>query len=165
MWRKSLLGVLFLVLLTAFSSSCQKSNTKATPGTSGAATTPTNAQTATQTAAAPVATTTEEPTTASMIAGDWVSDDDHSAGLSISDSSFANTQGGKIVGEGSYIIADAAATTKDGPANPKGKYITVFGEGPPTSFYVISLDANALSLSYVGRGNTLNYSRPNLSAP
>lgn len=154
MKRSILPRILFLLLIALVPSSCQKGAAKASS---------TSAQSESQGEAAPIAATAEPPTTASMLAGDWVSTDDPSEGLTISDSSFAYTHGGKVEDEGSYLIGDAALTSKDGATNPYGKYITVFGEGQPISYYVVNLEADALSLSYVGRGNTLNYARPDLA--
>jgi hypothetical protein len=163
MSRPILPGILIIVFITSFSASCQKGGAKAASGTSAEAMPPASSQAASQAEARPPEAAAETPTTASMLAGDWVSVEDPSEGLSISDSTFSYTKGGEITDEGSYLIADSALSSKDGATDPQGKYITVFGEGSPLSYYIVKLDADALSLSYVGRGNTLSFSRPDLS--
>ena len=98
-----------------------------------------------------------------MLEGDWISADDPRAGLSISDTAFIQTYDGETLDKGSYVISDAVAKTKSDAANPLGKYITVFGDNPPFAYYVIDVSGEKLSLSYVERGNTLNYTRVDLS--
>jgi len=118
-----------------------------------------NAQASTQPPEASTETEALQVTTVSMLLGDWVSSDDPRAGLSVSDSMFAQSYDGEVLDKGSYVIADAVAASKSDAANPMGRYITVFSDSPPIAYYVIDVSANTLSLSYVGRGNTLNYTR------
>jgi len=98
-------------------------------------------------------------TTASMLKGDWALADDPRDGLSISDSAFTQTYDGEALQNGSYVIDDAVAKAKTDVTKASGKYVTVFGDGPPSVYYIIDISDDKLSLSYVGRGNTLNYVR------
>jgi len=101
--------------------------------------------------------------TASMLLGDWVSADDPGAGLSISDTEFVQTYDGKAMERGIYVIADAVAKAKNDAANPSGKYVTVFDDDESFAYYIVDISGEKLSLGYVDRGNTLNYTRADSS--
>ena len=94
-------------------------------------------------------------TGADLLQGKWRSDDDPSNVLEFA--------GGKRIEGGDsepYTLADHCTNPTDNngssPAE-KDRYISC--EQSDLCWYIVELTADKLSLSYMGRGNTLNYTR------
>ncbi|PHI19669.1 hypothetical protein CEQ90_11495 [Lewinellaceae bacterium SD302] len=91
------------------------------------------------------------------ISGRWQSTDDPSSVIEIEEGSYREFYGGKKVSESSYRMTTDCDKTDAAP----GPYLKLSGdEDEDRCFYLMDLSNDVLTLSYVGRGNTLTYRRP-----
>ncbi len=91
--------------------------------------------------------------------GKWVSVDDSSSVLEITDKKWIDFYEGKIVATSNYLVSDTCMATPTDKQNPNGEYITVFDGTETFCYYLISASEQKLELSYVSRGNTLVYKK------
>jgi len=94
-----------------------------------------------------------------VLEGVWVSDDDKLSKIRIMGSEWTEIYDGETPEIYKFGIGDSCLANAEAKGNPKGKYITVFDPDGNRCFYVVKASETKLELSYVGRGNTLRYSK------
>ncbi len=100
---------------------------------------------------------TSESAPNALLTGTWVSVDDAKFALTI-------TPGGDYIE--TYDGADATTSKvtwvsacEDAPASDAGPYLLVTGDDLERCFALAGLDESSLDLTYIGRGNTLAFTR------
>lgn len=109
----------------------------------------------------PVAAAAETPATAGLreaLQGRWQATDDAKVVVEFQGDTKVESYDGQVMSTDAYVLADAAPD-QGGKVNGAGPYLWV-GQGTEQLVYVVlSVTPTALELSYVGRGNTLSYTR------
>lgn len=95
----------------------------------------------------------------SVLEGVWVSDDDKKSSIEVKGSSWAEMYDGEKPETFKFGIGDSCLANAQTKENPNGKYITVFDGDGDRCFYIVKASETKLELSYMGRGNTLRYSK------
>jgi len=96
---------------------------------------------------------------AKKLIGKWVSVDDSKSEIEITDSKWIDSYESAIQFTNNYLVSDTCLKSVTDKPKPKGDYITVFDNTDTFCYYIVSLTDSKLELSYVGRGNTLTYTR------
>ena len=94
-----------------------------------------------------------------VLEGVWVSDDDKLSKIRVMGSNWSEIYDGEKPETYKFGIGDSCLANADAKVNPNGKYITVFDGDGDRCFYIVKASETKLELSYMGRGNTLRYSK------
>jgi hypothetical protein len=94
-----------------------------------------------------------------VLEGIWVSDDDTKSSIEVKGNSWAEMYDGEKPETYIFGIGDSCLANAQAKVNPNGKYITVFDSDGDRCFYIVKASETKLELSYMGRGNTLRYSK------
>ncbi len=104
-------------------------------------------------------TSTKKSDSDSKLIGTWVSNEDSKYELEITTSEWIDTYEGKNTLKAKYILGDTCAVSITDKNIQSGKYITVFDNSEIYCYFIVSATDENLELSYVGRGNTLSFSK------
>ena len=100
---------------------------------------------------------TDQSAPSQLLPGAWVSVDDAKSVVTITpEADYIETYDG---GDETTSKISWVSTCKDAPVTDAGPYLLVTGDDIERCFKLLSVDTNRLELSYVGRGNTLAYTR------
>ncbi len=90
--------------------------------------------------------------------GRWQATDDPQAVVEFKGDTKVESYSGQVMSSDPYVLADAAPD-QGGKVNGAGPYIWVGQGTEQLVYYVVNVTPTSLELSYVGRGNTLSYTR------
>ncbi len=92
------------------------------------------------------------------IQGKWQSDDDQLSIVEIQNNKFISIYNNEIISTETIEFINNAEERK---IDPNGKYFIVKGEFDAMIYYLVSVTNSKLEFSFVGRGNTLRYTKVN----
>ena len=101
------------------------------------------------------ASSTEPPAGNTSVKGRWLNTSDKNEEWEFTDSYLKMYYEGKMVSEEKYGINNKCATGET-PAEEAEKYISTH-DG--LCYYIVKMDASNLELSFVGKGNTLSFTK------
>jgi PBP1b-binding outer membrane lipoprotein LpoB len=143
---KNLKSLFFIIIASLLFSSCSKNENK-------------------------VSTTTKDTTTAkkesikqteqinTILGGLWISDEDSKSSINITSNLWLEMYENEKTDTFKFALGDSCLANPDSKANANGKYITVFDPEGNRCFFIVKFTNSKLELSYVGRGNTLRYTK------
>ena len=94
-----------------------------------------------------------------ILGGLWISDEDSKSSINITSNLWLEMYEKEKTDTFKFAIGDSCLANPDSKTNPKGKYITVFDPEGNRCFFIVKSTDSKLELSYVGRGNTLRYTK------
>ena len=90
------------------------------------------------------------------IVGTWKSTDDTKASIIFKDGgSYSDTYEGEGISEGNWIVYEKEEAEYD----PSGVFLRIIVDGGEFEYAILTSNEETLTLSYLARGNTLNYTR------
>jgi hypothetical protein len=95
----------------------------------------------------------------SILEGTWISTEDSKSVLQVKGNDWTELYEGEKPDTYKFGFGDSCLANPNAKANPNGKYITVFDVDGNRCYFVVSVTDSKLELSYVGRGNTLKYTK------
>lgn len=96
--------------------------------------------------------------TLKLLLGKWQSMDDTSSYVTFTKDEIIYSYDNEIINRESYELSDSCnSSSADTGARSPGSESYIYIRNSDTCFYIIDLQPHHLSLSYVGRGNTLSY--------
>lgn len=100
----------------------------------------------------------EKSETLKLLLGKWQSMDDTNSYVTFTEKEIIYTYKNEFISQEPYVLSDKCmGTTNENDLNSSDSSEYIYMESSDTCFYIIDLAPQYLSLSYVGRGNTLNY--------
>ena len=93
------------------------------------------------------------------LGGLWISDEDSKSSINIASNIWLEMYDKEKTDTFKFAIGDSCLANSDSKTNANGKYITVFDPEGNRCFYIVKFTNSKLELSYVGRGNTLRYTK------
>ena len=117
-----------------------------------------------------ISTTTKDTTTKkesikqteqinTILGGLWISDEDSKSSINITSNLWLEMYDKEKTDTFKFAIGDSCLANPDSKTNATGKYITVFDPEGNRCFFIVKFTNSKLELSYVGRGNTLRYTK------
>jgi hypothetical protein len=94
-----------------------------------------------------------------VLGGLWISDDDSKSSINITSNLWLEMYEKEKTDTFKFAIGDSCLVNPEAKTNASGKYITVFDPDGNRCFYIVKFANSRLELSYVGRGNTLRYTK------
>lgn len=95
----------------------------------------------------------------SILEGTWISTEDSKSVLQVKGNDWTELYEGEKPDTYKFGFGDSCLANPNAKTNPNGKYITVFDVDGNRCFFIVSVNDSKLELSYVGRGNTLKYTK------
>ncbi len=94
-----------------------------------------------------------------VLGGLWISDEDSKSSIQITSNIWLEMYEKEKTDTFKFALGDSCLANPDSKTNANGKYITVFDPEGKRCFFIVKFTNSKLELSYVGRGNTLRYTK------
>jgi hypothetical protein len=94
-----------------------------------------------------------------VLGGLWISDEDSKSSIQITSNIWLEMYEKEKTDTFKFAIGDSCLANPEAKTSATGKYITVFDPEGNRCFFIVKSTNSKLELSYVGRGNTLRYTK------
>jgi hypothetical protein len=94
-----------------------------------------------------------------LLEGLWISDEDSKSSIQVKSNLWLEMYEKEKTDTFKFALGDSCLANLGAKTNPNGKYITVFDPDGNRCFFIVNSANSKLELSYVGRGNTLRYTK------
>ncbi|HEY5534474.1 MAG TPA: hypothetical protein VIL99_06025 [Ignavibacteria bacterium] len=94
-----------------------------------------------------------------LLEGLWISDEDSKSSIQVKSNLWLEMYEKEKTDTFKFALGDSCLANSGTKTNPNGKYITVFDPAGNRCFFIVNSANSKLELSYVGRGNTLRYTK------
>jgi hypothetical protein len=94
-----------------------------------------------------------------LLEGLWISDEDFKSSIQVKSNLWLEMYEKEKTDTFKFALGDSCLANPEAKTNANGKYITVFDPDGNRCFFIVNSANSKLELSYVGRGNTLRYTK------
>ncbi|HEY5123902.1 MAG TPA: hypothetical protein VIK14_09225, partial [Ignavibacteria bacterium] len=94
-----------------------------------------------------------------LLEGLWISDEDSKSSIQVKSNLWLEMYEKEKTDTFKFALGDSCLANSEAKTNPNGKYITVFDPDGNRCFFIVNSENSKLELSFVGRGNTLRYTK------
>jgi hypothetical protein len=94
-----------------------------------------------------------------LLEGLWISDEDSKSSIQVKSNLWLEMYEKEKTDTFKFALGDSCLANPEAKTNANGKYITVFDPDGNRCFFIVNSANSKLELSYVGRGNTLRYTK------